>query len=75
MATKPAHQIRLGRIKATIWRNDSDQRPRWNVQVVRLYLVEKEWKQSTSFGRDDLPLVAKVSDMAHTWIHATQQGE
>ena len=75
MATKPAHQIRLGGLKATIWRNETEDRPRWNVQVVRLYLVEKEWKQSTSFGRDDLPLVAKVSDMAHTWIHETQQGD
>ncbi len=75
MATKPAHEIRLGRIKATIWRNDTEQGPRWNVQVVRLYLVEKEWKQSTSFGRDDLPLVGKVSDLAHTWIFQMQRAE
>ena len=26
----------------------------------------EEWKSSTSFGRDDLPLVAKVCDLAHT---------
>ena len=25
-------------------------------------------KDSTSFGRDDLPLVAKIADQAHTWI-------
>ena len=25
---------------------------------------------TTSFGRDDLPLVAKVADIAHSWIFA-----
>ena len=25
------------------------------------------------FGRDDLPLVAKVADMAHTWIFQQKQ--
>jgi hypothetical protein len=27
-----------------------------------------EWKASRSFGRDDLALLAKVGDRAHTWI-------
>ena len=31
------------------------------------------WKESTSFGRDDLLLLAKVADKAHTWIH--EQGQ
>ncbi len=31
------------------------------------------WKESTRFGRDDLPLVAKVADMAHTWIFGESQ--
>ncbi len=31
------------------------------------------WQDSTSFGRDDLPLVAKVADMAHTWIFQKTQ--
>jgi hypothetical protein len=40
----------------------------------RLYKPEGEdWQDSTSFGRDDLPLVAKVADMAHTWIFQTTQ--
>lgn len=69
---RPAHEIRLGRIKATIWANATEQNgTRHNVTVCRLYKdVDKptEWKQSDSFGRDDLPLVAKVLDMAHTWI-------
>lgn len=65
---KPANEIRLGRIKATIWANDTTNGIRHNVTVCRLYKDGDEWKQSDSFGRDDLPLVAKVLDQAHTWI-------
>jgi hypothetical protein len=31
-----------------------------------------EWRQSQSFGRDDLLLVAKVADLCHTWICASR---
>jgi len=66
---KPAHEIRLGRIKATIWENQTEQGTRHNVTVSRLYKDGDQWKQTASFGREDLPLVGKVVDRAHTWIH------
>jgi hypothetical protein len=66
--TKPAHEIRLGRIKATIWANEGESGPWFNVRVARLYREEEGWKTSTSFGREDLPLVVKVADLAHTWL-------
>lgn len=31
------------------------------------------WALSRSFGRDDLPLLSKVADMAHTWIYEELQ--
>jgi hypothetical protein len=67
-AQKPAHEIRLGAIKAAIWANDTQNGRRFNVTVCRLYKDGEEWKRTDSFGRDDLPLVAKVVDMAHTFI-------
>ena len=76
---KPAHEIRMGRIKATIWHNETDGgSSRHNVQIRRIYKDDKnggKWKASESFGREDLPLVAKVADMAHTWIHQRGQDE
>ena len=66
---KPAHEIRLGRIKATIWENQTENGSRYNVTVSRLYKDGDEWKQTASFGRDDLPLVAKVVDLVHTWCY------
>ena len=65
---RPVHEIRLGRIKAAIWENDTQNGTRHNVTVSRLYKDGDAWKDSTSFGRDDLPLVAKVADQAHSWI-------
>ena len=65
---KPVHEIRLGSIKAAIWANDTQNGVRHNVTLQRLYKDEAEWKSSDSFGRDDLLLVAKVANMAHTWI-------
>jgi len=71
---KPVHEVRLGRIKAVIWGNEAENNGvRHNVQLRRIYKDGEEWKQSDSFGRDDLPLVAKVADMAHTWIHERLQ--
>ncbi|MEQ1829927.1 MAG: hypothetical protein ABL921_28450 [Pirellula sp.] len=70
---RPVHEIRLGKVKAAIWRNETDAGPRHSVTITRIYKTDSGWDSSSSFGRDELPLVAKVSDMAHTWIY--QQSE
>jgi len=66
--TRPTHEIRLGRIRAAIWENETQNGTRHNVTVARLYKDGDDWKDSASFGRDDLPLVAKVLDRCHSWI-------
>jgi hypothetical protein len=72
---KPIHEIRLGRIKAAVWENETDNGIRYGVTLTRLYKNGKdEWKDSSSFGRDDLPLVEKVCHMTHLWIFSHSQG-
>ncbi len=71
--TRPVHEVRLGRIKAAIWVNDTQTGIRHNVTFQRIYKDGDEWRQSDSFGRDDLPLLMKVADLAHTWIY--EQGQ
>ena len=67
---RPVHEVRFGRIKAAIWENDSQNGTRHNVTLQRLYVDDAgQWQSSTSFGRDDLPLVGKVVDLAHSWIY------
>lgn len=68
MANKPAHEIRLGKIKATLWAKETENGTLYNVTLGRLYRDGEQWKTSESFGRDDLPLLAKVADLAHSWI-------
>ena len=69
----PIHEIRFGLIKASIWRNQTSSGQRHSVSVVRLFRNGDVWKESTRFGRDDLPLVSKITDVAHTWIFENAQ--
>ena len=69
LGNRPVHEIKLGRIRATIWTNRGRDQGTWfNVSISRLYRHGSEWKTTTSFGRDDLPLVSKAAEMAYAWI-------
>jgi hypothetical protein len=68
MNAKPIHEVRLGCIKAAVWRNQTETGVRHNVTFRRLYKDGAQWKSSDSFGRDDLLLLAKVADRTHSWI-------
>lgn len=72
---RPVHVVRLRNIRAAIWANDTEVGLRYNVTVSRLYKDndDDQWKTSESFGRDDLLLLAKVVDLAHTWITEQMQ--
>lgn len=65
---RPVHEIRLGSVKACVWKNDSAAGVHYNTTFSRLYNDGQEWKSTESFGRDDLLLLAKVADQAHSWI-------
>lgn len=67
--TRPVHEVRMGRIKAAIWENETETGMRHNVTFQRIYKDGEDWRQSDSFGRDDLPLLMKVADIAHSWIY------
>jgi hypothetical protein len=75
MTKTPIHTIRLGLIKANIWRTRSRFGDRHNVTLCRLYKDGDQWRESTHFGRDDLLLLAKILDHAHTWIHTHPDDE
>ena len=65
---KPVEEVRIGRVKATVWRNGTDEQPRYNVTFSRLYKESDQWKSTQSFGRNDLLVLAKVADLVHTRI-------
>ena len=72
---RPAHEVRLGYIKAAVWRNDTESGVRYNATFSRLYKDGDQWGSTESFGRDDLLSLAKVADQTHSWICAQHQEE
>jgi hypothetical protein len=71
----PVQTFRLGRIKAAVWENEADAKKFYNVTFARTYTGDDKQPHDTdSFGRDDLPLVAKLADQAHTFIFARLAG-
>src|ERR1035441_6983491 len=72
---KPIHEVRLGTIKAAVWRNETEAGVRYNVTFSRIYKDGDTWNSTDSFGRDDLLLLSKVADQTHSWIFEQSQGE
>ena len=70
---KPVQVIRYGSLKAAVWKNIVDagnsSRPMYNVTFSRSYKDVEQWRDSQSFGVDDLLVVAKLANDAHSWIH------
>jgi len=68
MNNKPAHEIRNGGVKATIWSNDKADAIRHTVSLSRSYKAGEEWKQVHSFHKSDLAKLISVLTEAEQWI-------
>ncbi len=68
MKSRIVHEIRRGSITARIRRKRTRSGVRHTVSVVRLFRNGDHWTESTRYGRDDIPLVRLVLDLAHTWM-------
>jgi hypothetical protein len=72
----PAHKIRRGVLQVTIWRNSSDKGTWYSVIPSRSYKQgDDAWKQTESLNGDDLLPMAKLLDLADTWIMHQQQAD
>ena len=73
---KPVKVIRLRGISASIFANRAKSDGRdltfHKVSVQRSYKDGEEWKQTTSFGRDDLPVVNMILRRAWEFILDTE---
>ena len=78
---KPANEIRLKNLKATVWANEgSDGRTRYNTTLVRVYKVEPDpkvpndsgWRESASLGSEELLLAQRLLAEAHNWMLPAQ---
>lgn len=74
-SNKPVQEFRLGLVKAVVWPNETEKGIFHRVTFAKLYKKDGLWKDTSSFDRDDLPLVEKVADMAHTWLYENSKNE
>jgi hypothetical protein len=74
MSNSPAHKIRNGVLQVVIWRNSGEKGTYYSVTPMRSYKAGDEtWKEVNSYGQDDVLTMAKLFDLADTWImHAKQ---
>ena len=73
---RPTATVRIGAVKAAIWENQAGERTRCNVTFSKSYRdAEGQWKTTHSFGRNDLLVLAKVADQAHSRIVELEQAE
>lgn len=70
----PVHQIRQGAVSASIWRQQTDKGPMFNVTFQRSYKDGETWKTSASFGRNNLLVLSLVAARAFEWIGNQPKG-
>ena len=72
---KPVHEIRLGSVRAAIWANPTQNGVRHSVTLSRSYKDDTGWKKTNTYGRDDLPALEKVAELAQVWIFTREGAE
>lgn len=71
----PVKSFRLGRVVAKVWKNTNDNGDaRFSCQVVRTYKDGDDWKETSTFFPEDLPVVSRLSDRALNHIMLLQEG-
>jgi hypothetical protein len=66
--SQPVHKIRHGAVSASIWCQETEKGPMFNVTFQRAYKEGDVWKNSTSFGRNNLLVVSLIAARAFEWI-------
>ncbi len=73
---RPVHEIRSGRIRAAIWKNQTASGPLLTASFERIYRTESgEWRSSHSYSASELLELARVAENTHAYIRSQQQTE
>ena len=66
---KPATAFRCGNVNAAVWENTGENGIYFSVTFSRPYKdAEGNWKNSASYGLNDLDALSSVADMAKDWV-------
>jgi len=70
--TSPVCRLTLKGITASVFRNESDKNiPFYKVSITRTFKDGDEFRTTTAFNRDDLPLVGEVARRA--WLEVIKR--
>ena len=64
----PVFSARHRALKAAVWRNETENGPMFNTTLSRSYKDGETWKESASFGYDDVLIVAELLRTCHGFI-------
>lgn len=67
--TKPVDTLRDGSLKATIWKNEGENGPRYSVNLTRTWRDEQgNYHDSDSFSGNELLRIARLANIAYDEI-------
>lgn len=72
---KPAHEIRNGGVKVTIWPKKDTGKAGYTVTISRSYKAGEEWKQTSTFFQSHLAKLAALLAEADEWITRQETAE
>ena len=73
---KPAARVNLHPVSAAIWRNQNQKGVFYSVSFERSYKDDAgNWQTSSTFGANDLLLLAKAADLAHSEIFKLRESD
>ena len=65
---RPVHEVRLGKIRASVWGNRTNNTTWYSITLARLYKdKEGKFQQAESFGPEDLPTLDAISSQLQSW--------
>ncbi len=68
-SNRPLFEVRLGAIRVSVWRNQSDNGDWFNTVITRRYRDGEDWKETNTFnGLADLALVSEGARLARDFI-------
>ncbi len=73
---KPIREIKCGSVRAAIWRTgNEDGHGAFRVRFSCRFKEYGTWRNATSFGPDEIPLLGRAAEMALAWIYSQPKGE
>ena len=64
----PVFTCRHRALKAAVWKNETETGPMYNTTLTRSYKDGEQWRESGSFGYDDVLIVAELLRTCHGFI-------